>query len=76
MPFGPGLSGAPSSTAGFMGVPGLGGGGSSGLPPASVYSSAGGVGLGGLGLPGGSYCPTVQNHIFPRLRVSDVGLAK
>ncbi|CAM9183215.1 unnamed protein product [Laminaria digitata] len=36
-----------------MGISGLGGGiGSSGLPPASVYGQAGGVGLGGLGLPG------------------------
>ncbi|CAM9503767.1 unnamed protein product [Pylaiella littoralis] len=44
-----GLAG--SAVGGLLGIPGLGGGASVGLPPASVYGASG-VGLGGLGLPG------------------------
>lgn len=43
--------GAVPAAGGLLGIPGLGGGPSSGLPPASVYGTPG-AGLGGLGLPG------------------------
>lgn len=37
-----------------------------GLPPASLYGAAGGVGLGALGLPGALCCPQSVVRAFER----------